>query len=88
MIETLEKKSNIVVLSVMERLLVEPGSPYFFKSRADMLVNAEFELHVIKERTKFGFNQSAISGHYPYRAPYGYVNIRDENKKTDTEDRS
>lgn len=81
MIETLEKKFNIVVLSVMERLLVEPGSPYFFKSRADMLVNAEFELHVIKERTKFGFNQSAASGHYPYRAPYGYKNIRDKNKK-------
>src|SRR5699024_10609673 len=81
MIETLEKKFKIVVLSVMERLLVEPGSPYFFKSRADMLVNAEFELHVIKECTKFGFNQSATSGHYPYRAPYGYVNIWDENKK-------
>ncbi|HWY38296.1 MAG TPA: recombinase family protein, partial [Bacteroidia bacterium] len=52
-IEKLEQKWNIKLLSVMENFFIDPHSPYFFKSRADLLVNAEFERRVISDRSKF-----------------------------------
>lgn len=81
MIEKLEKKYKIIILSVFERIHIDHHSPYFFKQRADMLVTAEFELHVIRERTKFGIRQSASSGRLCHRAPWGYHNERDADDK-------
>lgn len=81
MIELLEKKYGIVVLSVFEQMFIDYDSPYFFKQRADMLVTAEFELHVIKERIRFGQHQAIKSGRFIAGAPYGYENIKDVDGK-------
>jgi site-specific DNA recombinase len=80
-IEMLEKRFQIIIVSVFEQMFIDYDSPYFFKQRADMLVNAEFELHVIRDRTKFGINQGLTSGRYMGPAPYGYKNARDQFKK-------
>lgn len=81
MIETLEKKYRITILSVNERFFVDPSSPFYFKMRADMLVQGEFELRVIRERTVFGIKQANKEGRYTNRAPFGYKNVRDEQGK-------
>ncbi len=80
-IELLERKFNIIIASVFEEMYIDYDSPFFFKQRADMLVNAEFELHVIRDRTKFGNHQALSSGRYICVAPFGYQNARDEKNK-------
>ncbi|MGQ0739948.1 MAG: recombinase family protein [Bacteroidota bacterium] len=80
-IEWLEKKYNIVIVSVFEQMFVDYDSPFFFKQRADMLVTAEFELHVIRDRTKFGIHQALNSGRFMGKAPVGYSNARDDQNK-------
>ncbi|HUP14252.1 MAG TPA: recombinase family protein, partial [Niastella sp.] len=80
-IEWLEKKYNIIIVSVFEQMFIDFDSPFFFKQRADMLVTAEFELHVIRDRTKFGIHQALSSGRYLGKAPVGYTNTRDEKNK-------
>lgn len=81
-IELFEKKYRIVIVSVFEQMFIDYDSPYFFKQRADMLVNAEFELHVIRDRTKFGIHNALLNGRYINMAPFGYTNGRDERNKT------
>lgn len=80
-IELLERKYKIIIASVFEEMYIDYDSPFFFKQRADMLVNAEFELHVIRDRTKFGNHQARSSGRFITKAPWGYVNARDEKNK-------
>jgi site-specific DNA recombinase len=77
-IERLEQKWNIKLLSVMENFFIDPHSPYFFKMRADLLVNAEFERRVISDRTKFGNWSAKTQGRFIGPAPFGYDNSRDE----------
>jgi site-specific DNA recombinase len=81
MIDKLEKTYGIAILSVFEEIAISPESPFFFKMRTDMLVQAEFELRVIRDRTKFGINQAKREGRWVTRAPYGYTNKRDQNNK-------
>jgi site-specific DNA recombinase len=81
MLDKLEKKYNIRVMSVMEPIGMHPQSPYFFQFRTQMLVGAEMELRVIKDRTKFGLVQAASSGRHTHTAPFGYKNARDEGNK-------
>jgi site-specific DNA recombinase len=80
-IELLEKKYGIIIISVFEQMFIDYNSPFFFKQRADILVNAEFELRVIRDRTRFGIHQAKQSGRYVHKAPFGYVNRQDESKK-------
>lgn len=80
-IELLERKFKIVIMSVFEQMFIDFDSPFYFKQRADMLVNAEFELHVIRDRTKFGIHQATSSGRFVSTAPVGYINARDEKNK-------
>ncbi|MCO5238900.1 MAG: recombinase family protein [Chitinophagaceae bacterium] len=80
-IEMLERRFKIIIASVFEQMFIDYDSPFFFKQRADMLVNAEFELHVIRDRTRFGMHHALSEGRYVSMAPYGYKNTRDENKK-------
>ena len=51
----IERKYHIIIISVFEQMFIDYDSPYFL-SEADMLVTAEFELHVIRDRTKFGIH--------------------------------
>ena len=80
-IDLLEKKFKIVILSVMEPIALHPQSPYFFQFRMQLLLSAETEWLVIKDRTKFGINQAHARGRWVNRAPIGYINSRDDQDK-------
>ena len=81
MIDTLEKKYNIKVISVMEPIALHPDSPYYFQFRTQMLLGADVELRVIRDRTRFGMVSAAKNGRYLSGAPRGYKNARDEQNK-------
>lgn len=55
MIQEIEEKLKIRILSVMEPIGIDPPFTMFFQMRAQMLLNAHVELMVIKGRVKFGF---------------------------------
>lgn len=81
MIESLENKYDIRVLSVMEPINLHPKSPYFFQFRTQMLLGAQVEWLIIRDRTKFGNHQAAKAGRFCSTAPFGYINSRDERNK-------
>lgn len=58
MIDKLEKKYKIIILSILENIGVHPKSPMFFLFRTQLLLNANNELNYIKERTAFGMHQA------------------------------
>jgi site-specific DNA recombinase len=80
-IEKLEQKWDIKLLSVMENFFIDPHSPFFFKTRADLLVTAEFERRVISDRSKFGVWSAKSQGRFIGVAPVGYDNARDDQDK-------
>jgi site-specific DNA recombinase len=80
-LEKIERRWHIKVLSAQEHLSIDPHSPFFFKMRADMLVNAEFERLVISDRSKFGVWRAKSEGRFIGHAPFGYINARDEKNK-------
>lgn len=81
MIEMLEGKYKIRILSAMEPIGLNPNSPFFFQFRTQLLMGAQVEWLVIKERTRNGINTGQKAGRYMTTAPFGYVNQRDENNK-------
>ena len=81
MIETLEGKYNIRILSAMEPILLNTNSPYFFQFRTQMLMGAQVEWLIIKDRTRSGMNTALKSGRFISTAPYGYINQRDSQNK-------
>lgn len=81
MIEQLEERYNIRVVSIMEPIMMHPKSPYYFKIRADILTSGQFERLVIQDRTKFGIHHANKQGRYVSTAPFGYKNARDEKDK-------
>ncbi len=80
-ITLMEDSLNIKLLSVMENFFIDPHSPYFFKMRADLLVQGEFERRVISDRSRFGLFSAKNSGRYIGVAPFGYINKRDDQDK-------
>lgn len=81
MITKLEGKYKILILSAMEPIGLPPESPYYFQFRAQMLMGAQLEWMIIKDRTKAGINTAQKAGRYICSAPFGYVNKRDEQNK-------
>lgn len=81
MLNKLETTYSIKVISTMENIGLHPNSPYFFQFRAQMLMNAELELRVIRDRTKFGMVNAARNGQYTGTAPFGYINGRNDQNK-------
>jgi len=81
MIDKLEKKYGITIVSVMEPIALHPKSPYFFQFRTQMLLGANVEWLVIKDRTKFGIHAANKNGRWVSNAPLGYKNTRDEKNK-------
>jgi len=81
MLEKLEEQYDVKVISTTECYFIDPHSPAFFKFRADMFVNAEFEYRVIRDRSKFGNWKARSAGRYITSAPLGYDNKRDQNNK-------
>lgn len=80
-LEKIENTWNVQVLSAMESYAIDPGDPMFFKMRADLLVNAEFERRVISDRSKFGTWQAKRQGRHIGHAPFGYENARDDTNR-------
>lgn len=80
-LEKIEKRWFVKVLGASEHISIDPHSPFFFKFRADMLVNAEFERMVISDRSKFGVWRAKTEGRFLGRAPFGYYNDRDSENK-------
>jgi DNA invertase Pin-like site-specific DNA recombinase len=77
----IESKNNVRVLSAMEHFHIDPTSPFYFKMRADILVNADFERRVIRDRTNFGIWNGRSEGRHLSTAPFGYLNKRDDKNK-------
>lgn len=73
-IDQLEKELGVILLSAMENFQMNVHSPYFFKMRAQLLLDAEFERRVISDRTKFGIWSANTQGRYVHMAPFGYIN--------------
>lgn len=65
----------------MEPIALHPDSPYYFQFRTQMLLGADVELRVIRDRTRFGMVSAAKSGRYIAKAPIGYINERDSQNK-------
>lgn len=80
-VERLEKRWNITLLSVMENYSIDINDPYFFKHRADMFVDADFERRRISHRTKFGIWSASSQGYYLARAPFGYQVHKEKGKR-------
>lgn len=81
MINKLEMQYQIVVLSVMEPISLHPESPQFFQTRTQMLLFADVEHKMIRDRTKFGIVNAKRAGRFLGTAPYGYKNARDVQNK-------
>lgn len=81
MIDKLEKKYGITVLSVNEDIALPPESPFFFMTRTNMLVQADFELRVITQRVNEGIKTAKRQGRFLGVAPLGYINKRDSENK-------
>lgn len=81
MIERLENKYSIRVLSAMEPISMHPSSPYYFQIRSQILLSGNVELLIIRDRTKFGMHHALKSGRYVSKAPIGYLNSRDASNK-------
>jgi DNA invertase Pin-like site-specific DNA recombinase len=80
MIEKLEKKYNVSVLSVTQPMPLHRDNPYYFMFRTSMLVNAELELRVIRDRAKTGVYRASKEGKFCRKAPIGYKNERQGRK--------
>jgi site-specific DNA recombinase len=77
MIEQLENKYHIRVISINEPLNMHPDSPYFHYLRTQIIHNGELELRIIRDRTRFGIHQAQRAGRYVSKAPAGYLNKSD-----------
>lgn len=80
-VDRLEKKLGITLISVMENYNIDPADPYFFKQRAEMFIDADFERRRISDRTKMGVWSGRSQGRYLRKAPFGYDNQMDSDKK-------
>lgn len=80
-IKELQDKFGIKVLATTDRIDTDMSDPSTYIMRAFKYMMAESELMRIRERTKAGILQAAISGYYTNKAPFGYINIRTEDKK-------
>lgn len=80
-IQHLNNKFGIKVLSTHDSIDTDFTDPSTFMIRAFKLMIAESELHRIRQRTRNGNYQAAMSGRYINVAPIGYKNKRDEYGK-------
>ncbi len=81
MIEMLEEKYKITILSALEPIMMETSSPYFFQFRTQMLMGAQVEWLIIRQRTRQGIRTGLKAGRYFTGAPFGYINMRDAQNK-------
>ena len=80
-IEYLQKKFSVTVLSVAEPLNLDISDPNVFLNRAFKYVFANHELLNIRKRTSRGLRNAMESGRCVSKAPFGYLNARDERDR-------
>lgn len=80
-IKELQDKFGIKVLAATDRFDLDMTDPSNYLMRAFKYMMAESELMKIRQRTKAGMRQAAMSGYHANKAPYGYLNSRTEDKK-------
>lgn len=81
-IRELQTKYKISVLSVSDPIGADISDPSAFMLTAFKLLLAENELHGIRKRTKAGIKQATLQGRFANKAPYGYVNSKDDEGKS------
>lgn len=81
MMQKIEQTFKIEIASITQPISIHPDNPYYFQFRAQMLLGAELELRVIRDRAKTGKYRAAKEGRYTSKAPIGYLNAKDDNKK-------
>ena len=80
-IKELQEKYKIKVLSTNDSIDTDFDDPMTFMSRAFKLMIGESELHRIRKRSKDSKIAMAMNGRPSSKAPFGYINSRDENGK-------
>lgn len=80
-IDELQNKFRIKVLATDEDVNLDTQDPSVFMQRAFKYLLANQELFRIRKRTKDGIRQAQLSGRHVNRAPFGYINAKDENDK-------
>ncbi|MEM9920215.1 MAG: recombinase family protein [Bacteroidota bacterium] len=82
MLQRIEEKWGIKVLSATQDFGINPDNPYYFRMRADMLLRADDEWRMIRYRTKMGIWKGRKEGYYLNKAPFGYKNVKNESGKS------
>jgi site-specific DNA recombinase len=80
-ISSLEKKFGVKVIAVDEPITIDTSDPNIFLNRAFKYLMANHELLNIRRRTTQGIRNAIASGRVVNNAPYGYINIRDDQGK-------
>jgi len=78
----LEIRYGIKVLATHEPVDLDPSDPNVFMQRAFRYLLANEELLRIRKRTRQGMRHAQESGRFVNRAPFGYVNAKDESNKS------
>lgn len=82
LIKKLQRKYAIKITSVAEGITFDADDPASFFYAGLMLLKAEDEIIRNRVRINMGiFTAKTVQGRYLGMAPYGYKNVRDENKK-------
>lgn len=76
-IKELQDKFKIKVLATTDSIDTDFTDPTTFMMRAFKYMMAESELHGIRKRTRNGIQQANMNGRFVNKAPYGYINARD-----------
>lgn len=77
-LEKIFKKYNVIPLSTMEN---NDDTPEADLTRGITRVTSKYELKKDSQRTKMGMKRKANEGHFPGKAPIGYINVRDEDDR-------
>ena len=77
-LEKIFDKYNIRPLSTMEN---NDDTPEAYLTRDVTRATSRYELKKDSQRTKMGMKRKASEGHFPSKAPIGYVNKRDSEDK-------
>jgi len=78
-LEKVETRWGIRVLASMQAIGIDPYDPEFFRTRANMFVQAQYEWYKIQDRTKSGIYYARLQGRLANRAPWPYKNARDQH---------
>lgn len=80
-LEKVETSWGVRVLASMQSIGIDPYDPEFFRTRASMFVQAQYEWYKIQDRTKSGIYYARLQGRLANRAPWPYTNAKDQHNR-------